>query len=246
VTRWAVVTGASRGIGAAIARRLSLDGFGVALVATNRSLLEELADELGEAEVHACDLADRGALAALATELRARHPELHALVNNAGIARRAALAEHEGWDEVLELDLRAPFALTRALLPSLRAGGASVVNIGSMGGELGTSANASYAAAKGGLHQLTRALAVELGPERIRVNTVSPGAIRTDMFERAHSAERQRALADSAPLRRVGTPEEVAAAVSFLCSDDAAFVTGATLPVDGGLAIRLALPRELA
>jgi meso-butanediol dehydrogenase/(S,S)-butanediol dehydrogenase/diacetyl reductase len=130
--------------------------------------------------------------------------------------------------------------------PQLRAagadGGASIVNIGSMGGTLAVAGTISYSAAKGGLHHLTRALAVEYGPWNVRVNAVAPGSVRTDMFERAHPEQRKRALADAHPLRRIAAPEEVASVVSFLCSSDASFVSGAVVPVDGGLSCRLAVP----
>jgi 3-oxoacyl-[acyl-carrier protein] reductase len=253
--RWAVVTGASRGIGGAIARRLAGDGLGILAVATSEAGCAGLAAEIraagGRIEVHACDLADRAALDALTARLLAAHATIDALVNCAGIVRVGPVSAFRGsdWDDVLEINLRAAFELTRALEPALaraaeqRPDGASVVNISSVMGLLATPGIISYVASKGAIDHLTRGLAVELGPRRIRVNAVNPGFIRTDMFETSHPPARQAALASAHPLGRVGTPEEVAAVVSFLCSADAAFVSGAVLPVDGGLTANLAIPR---
>lgn len=254
MTDWALVTGASRGIGGAIARRLARDGHGIIAVATTTERLAPLAEAVEAAgvpfEAHACDLADRTAVDRLTADVRAAHPALAALVNCAGIVRVGPIAGFGGadWDEVMEINLRAAFELTRALEPALaaaagRAGGSSVVNISSVMGLMATPGIISYVASKGAIDHLTRGLAVELGPRRIRVNAVNPGFIRTDMFETSHPPARQAALAAAHPLGRVGTPEEVASVVSFLCSPDAAFVSGAVIPVDGGLTSNLAIPR---
>jgi len=248
--RWAVVTGASRGIGAAIARRLARDGYAIVLVATDRRTLERAAEGIrgagGTAEIEVCDLSNRSELDALTRGLARRHPSIHVLVNNAGIAHVGPVAEQGGehWDDVLELNLRAPFELMRALEPMLRAaeGGAAVVNVGSMGGVMAHGGIASYAAAKAGLHHLTRACSIEWGPYNIRVNAVAPSSTRTDMFEQAHPEERKRALAAAHPLQRVASPDEVGSVVSFLCSADSSFVSGVVLPVDGGLGNRYAIP----
>ena len=252
--RWAVVTGASRGIGAAIAHRLAADGFSLVLMAKTDAACARVRrqiEELGRtAEVLACDLADREALAALSARLLAEHPVLHALVNNAGIVSVGPVTTFDGaaWDDVVEVNLRAAFQLTRAIQPALvtaaQAGapGASVVNVSSVMGLLATRGIISYVATKGALIHLTRGLAVELGGDGVRVNAVAPGFIRTDMFETSHPPERQAALGAAHPLGRVGSPEEVAAVVSFLCSDAASFVSGVTIPVDGGLTCRLAIP----
>jgi NAD(P)-dependent dehydrogenase (short-subunit alcohol dehydrogenase family) len=253
--RWAVVTGASRGIGAAIATRLAADGFGVIMVATSAAGCSAVRDRLTAGgtpvEVAACDLADRAAVDHLTASLLADHPAISALVNCAGIVRVGPVSSFKGadWDEVVEVNLRAAFELSRALEPALAAGaattpgGASIVNVSSVMGLLATPGIISYVATKGGLDHLTRGLAVEYGPRGIRVNAISPGFIRTDMFETSHPPARQLALASAHPLGRVGTPEEVAAVVGFLCSADAAFVSGAVLPVDGGLTATLAIPR---
>jgi NAD(P)-dependent dehydrogenase (short-subunit alcohol dehydrogenase family) len=240
----AVVTGASRGIGEAIAARLAADGFSLRLSATDETALEELSQRLpgGPHAFRRCDLGVPSEVAGLAHWLG--EGPVDVLVNNAGISSPGDL-EHQltQWDQVLALNLRAPVQLIAALEPPLRAStrGAAIVNIGSAFGVRGLARSLAYVASKAALHAVTRSLAVEYGPAGIRVNAVAPGFITTDMFAK-HPEERRAELAAAHPLGRAGTPAEVAAAVSFLCSTDSSFVSGAVLPVDGGLTAKLAIP----
>ena len=239
-TRTALVTGASRGIGAAIARALARDGWRVGVnYRTDRDGAESVGSEIerdgGEAIALAADVADRDAPDTLfgALESHFDGPVL-ALVNNAGISRddlTPSLGDEE-WDAVLQTDLTAAFRLTRrALRPMLRARTGRIVNISSIAGLRANPGQANYAAAKAGLIALTKTSAVEVARRGVTVNAVAPGLIETEFIGGA-----SKELLDAIPARRIGTPAEVAACVRFLTSDEASYVTGAVLTVDGGLA----------
>jgi 3-oxoacyl-[acyl-carrier protein] reductase len=237
----ALVTGASGGIGAAIARALHAQGAGVVLSGTRRPALETLAAELGErAYVCPADLSDPAAPDALvaAAEAAAGAP-LSILVNNAGLTRDmlALRMRDQDWAQVLEVDLAAPFRLARAALKGmLRRRAGRIVSIGSVVGTTGNGGQANYAAAKAGLVGMSKSLAQEVGSRGITVNVVSPGFVATAMTE-VLSDEQKTRLTGAIPLGRMGTPDDIAAAVVYLSSAEAGWVTGATLHVNGGMAM---------
>jgi 3-oxoacyl-[acyl-carrier protein] reductase len=236
----ALVTGASGGIGAAIATMLAAQGATVVLSGTRVDALEALAGEIGE-KAHVCpaDLADPAAADALVAAAEAKAGPLHVLVNNAGLTRDmlALRMKDEDWAKVLEVDLAAPFRLARAALRGmLRRRAGRIVSIGSIVGATGNPGQANYAAAKAGLIGMTKALAQEVASRGITVNAVAPGFIATPMTD-GLSDEQKAKLSHAIPLGRLGTPADVAAAVLYLASDEAGWVTGATLHVNGGMAM---------
>lgn len=245
----AVVTGASRGIGFDIARGLGREGREVVLVARDPGRLSAAVGDLRAegivASFEAANLAVPEETNRLAERLLARWPTIQVLVNNAGVSgyRRVVELEDSAWNELLETNLSTIFRLTRALAPSLCSSGAgAIVNVGSVAGLRAIEGLAAYCTAKAGVHTLTQALALELAPCGVRVNAVAPGFIRTDLFEHVNPPALQRELGEAHPIGRVGTGAEVAAVVTFLCSASASFVTGAVIPVDGGLTAKLAVP----
>jgi len=232
----ALVTGASGGIGAGIARTLHAAGATIVLSGTRASALEALAGELAE-RVRVCpaDLRDPTAPDAL---IAAAGP-LHILVNNAGFTRDmlALRMKDEDWQAVLDVDLTAPFRLVRAALRGmLRQRAGRIISIASIVGATGNAGQANYAAAKAGLVGMSKALAQEVGSRGVTVNVVAPGFIETPMTDALTEAQRM-ALAARIPLGRLGQPADVAAAVLYLASDEAGWVTGSTLHVNGGMAM---------
>jgi NAD(P)-dependent dehydrogenase (short-subunit alcohol dehydrogenase family) len=242
----ALVTGASRGIGRAIAKRLAADG---AIVAVHYNAASDAANAVVAAIVAAggrafaiqADLSERGGATALArsfaAELSVRHgnAEFDILVNNAGVGKRATIEDitEEDLDLILQVNLKSPFLLIKSLLPQLRDGG-RIVNISSMGTRSAYSVMAAYAPAKAGLEALSRLLAVHLGGRQITVNAVMPGATATDMNAGARDPITSKAVASTIALGRVGLPEDIAKVVAFLASDDGGWVTGQVVDASGG------------
>ncbi|OYY04317.1 MAG: 3-oxoacyl-[acyl-carrier-protein] reductase [Acidocella sp. 35-58-6] len=236
----ALVTGATGGIGGEIARALHRQGAVVALSGTRAAALEALAAELGE-RVHVCpaDLADPEAAAALIATAEAAMGKVDILVNNAGLTKDglALRMSDADWAKVLDVDLAAPFRLSRAALKfMLRRKAGRIINIGSVVGSTGNPGQANYAAAKAGLLGLTKALAQEVASRGITVNLVAPGFIETPMTDALTDAQRA-ALAEKIPLGRLGSPADIAASVVYLASDEAGWVTGATIHINGGMAM---------
>ena len=236
----ALVTGASGGIGAAIARALHAQGATVSLSGTRRDALDRLAAELGE-RAHVCpaDLRDPTAADALIASAEAAAGPLHILVNNAGMTKDglALRMKDEDWAIVMDVDLAAPFRLARAALKGMvrrRAG--RIIGIGSVVGTTGNGGQANYAAAKAGLIGMSKSLAQEVGSRGITVNVVAPGFVETAMTD-VLAAEQKAKLVSAIPLGRMGQPADIAAAVAWLASDEAGWVTGTTVHVNGGMAM---------
>jgi 3-oxoacyl-[acyl-carrier protein] reductase len=236
--RTALITGASRGIGKACAHALASAGHRVVLAARSAERLAEVAKEIGtEAFVLEMDLANRDSITSGITRAAKDFGRIDVLVNNAGIAKDglAVRMKQADWEAVLGTNLSGAFyAIQQVLQGMMRERWGRIINISSVVGEMGNPGQANYVASKAGLIGLTKSLAQEVGSRNITVNAVAPGFIGTDMT-RELSDELKQKMIDNTPLRRMGAPEDVAAAVKFLASDEAAFITGHVLDVNGGI-----------
>lgn len=237
----ALITGAARGIGRAVALALAREGADVVVADVDLGRAREVAMEIEalgrKAEAAAADVSDRQAVQRLVGDAVSRFGRIDILVNNAGIIRRGTFLEHDPgeWDRVLDVNLGGTFNCTREVVPlMIQQGGGKIVNVSSVVGRMGDIASApSYGTSKGAINTFTRSLARELAAYGINVNAVAPHAIETEMSQE-WPAEKRRQIVEAIPMKRLGQPEEVAAAVVFLASDGAGFITGHVLDVNGG------------
>ncbi|MGH9308702.1 MAG: 3-oxoacyl-[acyl-carrier-protein] reductase, partial [Vicinamibacterales bacterium] len=229
--RVALVTGASRGIGRAIAARLAARGAMVVAAARGdnaRPVADEIAASGGRAEATALDVTEVGAAETAVKGVVERHGRIDVLVNNAGITRDQLMLrlKREDWDAVLATNLTAAYALTQAALkPMIRQRSGRIISVGSVVGQSGNAGQANYAASKAGLIGFSKAVALEVASRGITVNVVAPGLIETDMT-RAMTENARKDWEEKIPLRRLGTPDDIAATVCFLASDEASYITG--------------------
>jgi len=242
----ALVTGGSRGIGLMIARGYVEAGAKVYISSRKAEVCDEVAAELSESGTCIsipADLSRDEECARLAEEMTAHEPALDILVNNAGATWGAPLADYpaDAWDKVMTLNAKSPFLLTRALVPALRAAAtaedpARVINIGSIDGiQVPMMETYAYSASKAAVHQLTRHLARQLGRHNITVNAVAPGPFESKMMA-ATLRDFRESIEQSSPLRRIGRPDDMAGVAIYLASRAGSYVTGAVIPVDGGIA----------
>ena len=237
----AIVTGGSRGIGAAIVKRLAKDGFHVVAVARNMDKLQQVCAEVtaagGSAEAMICDIADSAAITAMVEAVADKHGRIDALVNNAGITKDGLLLRMEDadFDLVINTNLKSAFvAIRSAARTMMRAKFGRIVNISSVSGVAGNAGQANYAASKAGLIGLSKTVAKEFGAKGITCNCIAPGFITTDMTDSLPDQVKEGVKA-MIPVKRFGSPEEVAAAVAFMAGRDSGYVTGQVLCVDGGM-----------
>jgi 3-oxoacyl-[acyl-carrier protein] reductase len=238
--RVALVTGASRGIGRAIATKLAAQGATVVAAAREQNAagtVEEITAAGGKAEAASVDVSDAAAIEALVAGALERHGKIDILVNNAGITKDQLMLrmKRADWDAVIATNLTGAFALTQAVLkPMIRQKGGRIICISSVVGQSGNAGQANYAASKAGLIGFAKAVAQEVASRNITVNVVAPGLIETDMT-RAITGGAQEEWAAKIPLKRLGTPDDIAAAVCFLASPEASYITGQVLAVNGGM-----------
>lgn len=234
----AVVTGASRGIGAAIARRLGESGYSVVIgYRTGEEPAKALAGSLPDAAALFVDVRSSASVGQFALEVQRLFGTADVLVSNAGIARQQLFSDvtEQDWDELFDVNVKGAYRSCQAFLPGMiRRKSGSVILISSIWGIAGASCEVAYSAAKAALIGMTKALAKELGPSNIRVNCIAPGVIDTQM-NAALTTEALAGLREETPLGKIGTPEDIAAAAAFLAGEDAAFITGQILSPNGGI-----------
>jgi 3-oxoacyl-[acyl-carrier protein] reductase len=239
--RVAIVTGAGQGLGEAIARRLAADGMHVVVTDVAGERAEAAAASLADASAETLDVRDHAALRATVERVRRAHGTIDVLVNNAGVTVNTPLFEidEQGFDDVLAVNLRGVFFGCQLVGPIMREQGwGRIVNLTSLAGQQGgLVAGAHYAASKAGIIVLTKIFARELAGDGVTVNAVAPAAIDGPIMQALPQA-RVAQFAEAIPVGRVGRPEEVAALVAFLCGEDAGYITGATMDINGGLAMR--------
>ena len=237
--RLALVTGAGSGIGAGIALAMATAGARVIAADLNEASAAATANRIGGDAVHfGLDVTDRAAVDALAALVARELGPVAVLVNNAGIIRRGKVDDpntRADWDATIAVNLTAPYIVTTAFLDQLKATRGSVINIGSIQSFVALPNSAAYTTSKGGVRMLTKALAIELSPHGVRVNAIGPGVIATPLNAVARqNPEFMRNFENRIPLGRIGTPDDIAQPAVFLASDMARYITGVTLPVDGG------------
>ena len=240
----ALVTGSSRGIGRAIARELAREGWKVCINYRVRrdcaeSLLEEISAFGGEAMIYGADVSRREEVNAMVAAVKEKWGEVSLLVNNAGVAGQALFQDvtDELWHRYFSVNVDGAFHAIQAVLPSmLREHAGCIINVSSMWGLRGASCEVTYSCTKAALIAMSRSLALELAPTNIRVNCIAPGVIKTDMLD-ALPAEVLPQLAEETPLRRLGTPEDIAHLAVFLASDKSSFITGQVITADGGFIV---------
>ena len=237
----AVITGGARGIGLAIAKAFVREGTAVAIADISREGAEEATADLkeqgGRAVAVAVNVADPTSVSAMVKSTLDALGRIDILINNAGVGGNTPFLETslEEWNKIISINLTGAFLVAQACAREMvKTGGGKIVNIASLSGQRGGNGRAAYGSAKAGLELLTKVMAVELSPHNINVNNIAPGAIETEMAKYAHDQTTRAAYNYLIPMTRYGTPEEIADAAVFLCSDESRYVQGHTLNVDGG------------
>ena len=237
----AIVTGGARGIGLAVARAFAREGAVVVIADVNFEAAKASADAIAATGARtlplSVDVADPASVQSMISAILKDYGRIDILMNNAGVGGNTPFLETslEDWNRIVSINLTGAFLVAQAAAREMvKSGGGKIVNIASLSGQRGANGRAAYGSAKAGLELLTKVMAVELAAHNINVNNIAPGAIETEMAKFAHDAETRAAYNYLIPMTRYGTPEEVADAAVFLCSDEARYVHGHTLNVDGG------------